>query len=178
VLGGGRRKGRLTELTLLLAARAQESVFDVQHDQARAAAEKALGSGMALDRFRLMVEAQGGDPRVVDDPWSVLTRAPVVVPLNAWTAGTLSQVDAEEIGRAAADLGAGRKAKGDPVDPSVGIVLRVKIGDPIDPTEPLGEIHARDRDQAARAAERVLTALAITEGAVEPPPLVYGWRDG
>jgi pyrimidine-nucleoside phosphorylase len=174
----GARRGRLTELTLELAAGAQESALGTSPDEARAAAEKALGSGKALERFRLMTEAQGGDPRVVDDPWSVLPKAPVVVPIHARDAGTLSQVDAEEIGRTAAGLGAGRKAKGDAIDPSVGIVLRAKIGDAVDPAEPVGEVHARDEAQATRAAQRLLDALTITEGPVEPPPLVYGWRDG
>jgi pyrimidine-nucleoside phosphorylase len=174
----GDRKGRLTDLAIELAARAQEVLLGAPADEARSLAEEALSSGDALDRFRRMVEAQGGDPRVADDPWSVLPAAPETHPIRPLSAGTLSAVDAEAIGRAAVELGAGRRAKSDPIDPAVGIVLRAKIGDLLDPGEPIGEVHARDRDHAVRAETQLVEALSVSETAVEPPPLVYGWHDG
>jgi thymidine phosphorylase len=124
-----------------------------------------------------MIEAQGGDRRVVDDPWSVLDRAPVVRPLTADGEGVLASVEAEEIGRAAVDLGAGRHHKGDPIDPSTGMVFRVRIGDRVARGDEIGEVHARDEDAAVAAAGRVNAALSFVDHEVEPPPLVYGWTD-
>jgi pyrimidine-nucleoside phosphorylase len=173
----GEHTGRLTELTLQLAARAQEALLGAAETEARERAERALSSGEALEAFRRMVEAQGGDPRVTDDPTGVLPRAPVVQPLLAPGAGAIAAIDAEAIGLAAVDLGAGRKRKGDPIDPAVGIVVHSKIGDRVAPGERIGEIHARDRDAAAAAAQRVASSLTLTENDVEPPPLVYGWHD-
>jgi pyrimidine-nucleoside phosphorylase len=172
----GDRKGRLTELTIELAVRAQEALLGVVEGEARERAERALASGAALEAFTRMVEAQGGDPRVVEDPAGVLPAAPVVRPLVPKETGTLAQVDAEAIGLAAVSLGAGRKRKGDPIDPAVGIVMRAKIGDPLSAAEPIGEIHARDEDAASFAEAQVLAALTLADTEVEPPPLVYGWH--
>ncbi|HXF72718.1 MAG TPA: thymidine phosphorylase [Actinomycetota bacterium] len=171
----GRSGGRVLELVLAFAAEALATLEGVPPEGARARAERALAAGEALDRFRRMVEAQGGDPRVVDDPWAVLPRAPVVRPIEAQRSGVLAAVDAEEIGRASVDLGAGRRRKGDRVDPAVGIVFRPKVGDRLERGEPLGEVHARDEDAARAAARRVLAALRVSDRAVEPPPLVHGW---
>ena len=131
--------------------------------------------GARSERFRAMVEAQGGDPRVADDPWAVLPRAPVVRALLADRGGVVRSMDAEAIGLASGALGAGRLHKGDPIDPAVGIVLRAKIGDRIEAGEPIGEVHARDDDAAIEAAARVNAALTLGEGDVTPPPLVHGW---
>ena len=122
----GTFRGRLRDLAVIFAARALEATEHVPHDEAVARAEHALDGGEALERFRLMVEAQGGDPRVVDDPEGVLPRAPVVLPIQAGTDGTLAAVDAEAIGSASVALGAGRIRKGDPIDPAVGLVVRMQ----------------------------------------------------
>jgi thymidine phosphorylase len=122
-----------------------------------------------------MVAAQGGDPRVADDPVAVLPRAPVVVPIEIDRDGYLSEVDAEAIGNASAALGAGRVHKDDPIDPAVGIVMRPKIGDALAAGQRIGEVHARDADAAGVAAARVVGALTLDRSPVEPPPLVHGW---
>ncbi len=172
----GESGGRLRELTLHFATHAQETLLSIPNLEAAERAERALASGEALESFRRMVEAQGGNPRVVDDPGAVLPAAPNVRPLEAGVGGTLSAIDAEEIGRASVTLGAGRERKGDTIDPAVGIVLRPKIGDRIEAGQPIGEIHARDQAGADMAAFQVLGALTVSEEAVEAPPLVYGWR--
>jgi pyrimidine-nucleoside phosphorylase len=171
----GESSGRLREAAVLFAARALELVNGIGHDEALAQAAAAIGSGQALERLRAMVEAQGGDPRVVDDPDGVLPVAPVREPLLADRSGVLATVAAEEIGLASVDLGAGRRHKGDPIDPAVGIVVHPKIGDRLEVGQPIGEVHARDRDGAAEAARRVLAAMDVTDGPVEPPPLIHAW---
>ena len=171
----GRGGGRLRELTLLFAARALELAQDVPHDDALARATEAIDGGAALERFGAMIAAQGGDPRVVEDPEGVLPRASVREPIVADRSGFLASVRAEEIGLASMALGAGRLRKGDPIDPAVGIVFRPKIGDRLDAGAELGEVHARDRDAAARASARVLGAIDVADDRVEPPPLVHVW---
>ena len=173
----GERSGRLAELTLAFAAAAQSVLLETREQEARRRAERALSSGEAFESFRRMVEAQGGDPRVVDDPLGILPRAPVAMPLPADRSGHLAAVDAEAIGRAAVSLGAGRIKKGDPVDPAVGIVFHPKVGDWLEPGQPMGEIRARSNDDAAAATATVNGALSLSEDPVVPPPLVYRWRD-
>jgi thymidine phosphorylase len=97
------------------------------------------------------------------------------VPIVAARAGYLAAVDAEAIGRASGDLGAGRKKKGDRIDPAVGIVFRPKVGDRLEPDEELGAVHARDEASGQAGVRRVLDALTVSEDPVEPPPLVFGW---
>jgi len=170
----GRMRGRLRELAIAFAARALAATDDRPLADLTAAAERAIDDGSALERFGMMIERQGGDRRVVDDPWAVLPRAPVVRPLLADRPGVLVAVDAEAIGLASGSLGAGRLRKGDPIDPAVGIVLHAKIGDRIAVGQPIGEVHARDGADADEATRRVLAALSTGEDA-GPPPLVHGW---
>jgi pyrimidine-nucleoside phosphorylase len=175
VLGGAR--GRLRELTVAFVARALIDTGAETAGDAVARAERALDDGAALERFARMVDAQGGDARVAEDPWSVLPRAPVVVPLTADRSGVVVGIDAEAIGRASGALGAGRVHKGDPVDPAVGIVVRSKVGDRLETGSAIGEVHARSDEGAAEAARRTLEALVVDDGPAAVPPLVYDWLD-
>ena len=172
----GERGGRLLDLVIELAAAAQVALGGAEEGEARRHARDAIASGRAAETFRAMVAAQGGDPRVIDDPAAVLPSAPVVRPILLERSGVLGGVDAEGLGRAAAALGAGRRRKGDPVDPAVGIVFAPKIGDEIHAGGTAGEIHARSEDAADEAHRRVVSALEVVDGPVDPPPLVYGWR--
>jgi pyrimidine-nucleoside phosphorylase len=173
----GEQHGRLRELTVAFAACALVECGMATAGEAPVRAEAAIEDGSALSLFGRMVQAQGGDPRVTEDPWAVLPRAPVVVPLVADRTGTVTSVDAEAIGGASGALGAGRARKGDPVDPAVGIVMRPKVGDRIEAGAPIGEVHARTDEDAAEAARRTLAALTLGDGPVDAPPLVHGWYD-
>jgi pyrimidine-nucleoside phosphorylase len=171
----GEQRGRLRELVVFFAARALERLGGVPFEEARARAERAIDGGSALDRFGRMVEAQGGDRRVVDDPRSVLPLAPVVVPLTLGRSGYVSRTDAAAIGTLSGALGAGRARKGDAIDPAVGIVLRVKIGDPCRADQEVGAIHARTSDDARVAIEGVRAAVEVGADPVEAPRLVHAW---
>ena len=173
----GEQGGRLAELTVVFAAAALVSLEGVPEEEARVRAEEALASGRGAETFARMVKAQGGDPRIVEDPWAVLPRASTVTAIASDRSGWLTAVDAEAVGRAAIGLGAGRRKKGDSIDPAVGLTLRAKVGDRIDAGAEIGEVHARDEEAASRAAEEVLGAVSISDEAAEPPPLVHGWRD-
>jgi pyrimidine-nucleoside phosphorylase len=173
----GEQTGRLTELALVFAAAALVALEGVREEEGRTRAEEALASGRGAETFARMVQAQGGDPRIVEDPWAVLPRASTLTPIASDRSGWLTAVDAEAVGRAAIGLGAGRRAKGDPIDPAVGLTLRAKVGDRVDAGEEIGEVHARDEEAASRATAEVLAAMSISDEAAEPPPLVHGWRD-
>jgi pyrimidine-nucleoside phosphorylase len=173
----GSQPGRLRDLAVAFAARGLAVTAGQDLEAARADAERAIDDGSALERFRAMIEAQRGDPRVVDDPRGVLPSAPVVLPIESDRTGTIHGMATHEIGLASGALGAGRVRKGDPVDPAVGIVVRCKIGDVLGRGEPVGEVHARDEEAARVAARTVLDALVIGDGPVTPPPLVHAWLE-
>jgi pyrimidine-nucleoside phosphorylase len=122
-------------------------------------------SGAAARRMEMLVEAQGGDPRVVARP-DLLPAAPVVRTVGADADGWVAEADARTIAEAALQLGAGRLRKGDPVDPAVGVVVLARVGDRLAPGAPLAEVHART-DAAAEAAEaRLRDAFRLSPEAV------------
>jgi pyrimidine-nucleoside phosphorylase len=172
----GELHGRLRDAAVVFAGEAVSRLLGVPMGEGRARAAAALDSGEALEAFRRMIQAQGGDPRVVDEPEQVLPSAPVRRPIMAERAGTLAAVDAEGLGRASGDLGAGRKKKGDAIDPSVGIVFLPKIGDRLVAGQELGRVHARSEGDAEAGVRAVHAAMTIGDEPVEPPPLVYGWH--
>ena len=100
------------------------------YDQCRDSAAQNLENGLALDKFRQMVAAQGGDVSFIEDP-SLLPKGPIQRAVEAPTAGFVQELHAARIGLAAMSLGAGRAKKGDPIDHSVGIVVERKVGDRI-----------------------------------------------
>ena len=173
----GTHRGDLRDLSVWFAARALEATVEESFEAASARAARALDDGSALERFGRMIQAQGGDPRVVDDPSAVLPRAPLVRPVVVPRGGTVTAIDAEDIGLAAGALGAGRIRKADPIDPAVGIVIRPKIGDQVETGDEIGEVHARTEDAAEGAIRRTLAALSLGEGPTRRPELVLGWRE-
>ncbi len=174
----GEERGRLRELTVAFAQEALVRLRGEDPTAAKAAAERALDDGTAAERFGRMIRAQGGDARVVEDPWAVLPAAPVRHEVRLPAGGALASVEAEDLGRIAAALGAGRMKKGDPIDPAVGLEFFPKIGDLLDAGERVAIVHARDEAAAAGAAERVLATARLVTGPVEAPPLVHGWHGG
>jgi pyrimidine-nucleoside phosphorylase len=127
--------------------------------------DEAIASGRALERFARMVDAQGGDPAVVDDP-ARLPAAPGRATVVAPRAGYLTGLDAELVGHAAVALGAGRSRAEDRVDPAVGLTLHAKPGDPLALGQPIVEIHYRDEASRDRAQALVASAIAVGD---EPP---------
>ncbi|MBK9518966.1 MAG: thymidine phosphorylase [Anaeromyxobacter sp.] len=139
---------------------------------ARARVERAILDGSGLATFRAVVAAQGGDPRVVDEPGR-LPRAAQVVPLLAPSAGVVEALDAEAVGLAAMALGAGRARVEDAVDPAVGVVLLRKVGDRVAAGEPLCLVHRNAGGEAqSLVAARLLGAYRIGGGPAAEPALV------
>jgi thymidine phosphorylase len=127
-----------------------------------ASAASALDDGRALETMRRVIEAQGGDPRVLDDV-SLLPTAPVRRELRAPESGVVERLDTRAIGEAVVVLGAGRARMDAEVDPSVGLLLDVKPGVRVSKGEAIGEVHAADQPAAERAAASVLAAIRIGE---------------
>jgi pyrimidine-nucleoside phosphorylase len=141
-------------------------------DAALDKAQNALGSGAAWEKFVLLVKAQGGDLRQVEDP-EKLAKAPLVRATPAPQSGFLGGLDAGEVGLAAVELGAGRARKGDPIDHTVGVVVHYKVGDFVEAGTPLFTIHANDEAKHATAEKRLLAAHTFSDQPVEPYPLFY-----
>lgn len=140
-------------------------------DAARRAMEVAISSGRALDRFRAVIEAQGGDPAVVDDPG----RLPQAAECELYAAprtGVVASVDPRTIGFGIIELGGGRRLVTDRVDHSVGFVLAVRPGDVVHEGEPLGTILARDGAGVETGRRTLREAIRIAEEAEYPLPLI------
>ncbi len=136
-------------------------------------AEEALREGRALQKFMTLVEIQGGDVRMVEDPQK-LPQAGYVETVSSPLSGYIAGINARTVGEAAVDLGAGRAKKGDPVDLSVGFVILHKVGDQVNAGDPLFVVHANDKDKMELARERLLAAHTWSETPCEPLPLFYG----
>ena len=141
-----------------------------EEDAARQVAE-ALSSGAALERFRANVEAQGGDPRVADDP-SVLSAAPVrreiALDHPYWPAG----LPAREVGYALVEIGGGRRAKGAEIDRSVGFELLRGPGERVEAGDSWCVVHAASEADAAAAATRLAGLAVWSPDPVKPASVV------
>jgi pyrimidine-nucleoside phosphorylase len=169
----GDRTGRFADVCLALAGHmAALAGLAKDGEHGTELARTALASGSALERFRRFVEAQGGEPRIVDDP-SLLPGAPVCHQVRAGRDGWLQAVDAEAVGRAAAGVGAGRQHKEDRIDLGVGIEFLVRVGDDVDGDRVVAHVLARDEATAERAGSEVLDALTWSDSPVDAPPLVH-----
>ncbi len=140
---------------------------------ARERLEHTIRSGAAAAKFAEVVAAQGGDPRVVDDP-SVLPVAANTSELTAPRAGWVTRCDALAVGRAAVRLGAGRATKEDNVDPAVGFELHAKEGDQVAEGDPLVTITWNDAGRLEAARELLVTAWEIGDEQPAPAPLIIG----
>jgi pyrimidine-nucleoside phosphorylase len=140
-------------------------------DAARRMMEIAIGTGRAAEHFQKIIEAQGGNPAVVDDP-ALLPQAAEVELYGAPRRGFVAAVEPRAIGRGIIALGGGRTTMEDRIDRSVGFVVTARPGDWVEQGEPLATIFARDRGgvEAGRAALRA--AVTIADEADPPLPLV------
>ncbi len=140
-------------------------------EAARAKLEKAITSGAAAKKFQEIIEAQGGNPAVVDDP-SVLPQAAEVEVYSAPRAGTVLEVLPRPIGRAVVQMGGGRQKVDDVVDPTVGFVISARPGDKVKKSEPLASIYARTPADVGLARRALDEAIRIGEGKAAMLPLI------
>ncbi len=163
--GGGPADTRwlTVELTALMC-----ELAGVTADRATARRELAarLDDGRALEVFRRMVVAQGGDERVLDDP-SRLPQPGAILDVSAPASGTVAFVDAQQLGRVVLQLGGGRMATTDEIDPAAGIDRLVQVGERVAQGQPLMRLLAKD---AARAELQAAAAAAAVRVTKEPVP--------
>jgi pyrimidine-nucleoside phosphorylase/thymidine phosphorylase len=140
-------------------------------DEARAACRRVLESGEALERFRTMIEAQGGDPRVVDHP-GILSGARRRIELPAPRGGVVERLRARRIGHATMLLGAGRSRVDSPIDHAVGVLLHRKVGEVVHEGEPLCSLLVNDETYLAEALETIAAAYTIGDGPAAASSLI------
>ena len=131
-----------------------------------------ISSGRALEKFRQMVELQGGDARVIDETGR-LPQAARTIQVASPAAGFVFSMQCEQIGTASVILGGGRERKEDSVDPAVGIVLHKKIGDQVGIREPLATIHYHSESRAERAHKLIVESVQIGDAAPPKRPLIH-----
>lgn len=171
----------LREVTLALGtemlalARRPDGQAVRRSDDARADArrelEEALASGRAAEKFKEVVEAQGGNPVVVDDP-AILPQAEQVEVYVSPASGTVLEVEPRALGRAVVRMGGGRQMVDDVVDPTVGFVITARPGQKVERDEPLASVYAKDAAGIALAKQALAQAIRIGAGEAKPLPLV------
>ncbi len=140
-------------------------------EEARILAERKLVDGSGYRKLKEVIQAQGGDPKVLDR-FELLPNATGVREITTPRAGFVSAIDAEYIGRAAAMIGAGRDCKDDEIDPAVGVILEVKVGAKVDAGSVLCRLYHTAEDRLDEAAELVEDAFRISGVKPEPRPLI------
>jgi pyrimidine-nucleoside phosphorylase len=144
--------------------------LETDRTAARERLEKSIRSGRALETFARIIEAQGGNPAVVEDP-GLLPQAGAVEVFSAQETGVVARVEPRPLGEAIVAMGGGRRVVSDTVDPSVGLVVTVKPGDRIDRGQPIASVFARDADGIALGMDALRRAIVPGERA-DPLPLV------
>jgi pyrimidine-nucleoside phosphorylase len=152
---------------LLLAGKAETI------EAAKELAAAARDDGRALQKFREMVAAQGGNVGQIDDP-DLLPQARYVENIVAPRDGYVAAMDTAELGWASVNLGGGRLIKSDHIDHAVGFILPIKIGDQVAAGQVIGAIHANDPAKLEEAREEILDAITFSDTPVEPLPDFYG----
>ncbi len=140
---------------------------DTDRAAARQRLETSVRSGRALETFARIIEAQGGNPAVVEDP-GVLPQAGAVEVFSASEEGLVERVEPRVIGEAIVAMGGGRRVVTDSVDPSVGFVITVKPGDRIERNQPIASVFARDAEGIALGMDALSRAIVVGE---RPAPL-------
>ncbi|HEX2420209.1 MAG TPA: hypothetical protein VHL55_01300, partial [Acidimicrobiia bacterium] len=163
----------LLEVTMALGVE-MLSVAGIEADpqEATRLLQKTIDDGSALEVFGRVVESQGGDRRVVDDPAAILPQAPHQSSLKAEMGGFVATLDAFRVGVAAMRLGAGRERKEDTIDPSVGIRIHRKVGDPVEEGERLLTLSYRHPARLDEALSVLEGAITIAPEATEVPSLL------
>lgn len=155
------------ELSIELAARMVVLAgIEKSVDAARTRIQGVHESGAALECFRRNVEAQGGDPRVCDDPAKILPLTEKAIEVESPRSGFVVKVETEEIGHAIAEAGGGRVRIEDRIDLKVGFVGNVKIGDQLRAGDLIGAVFCEDNDLGEQASQRIQAAYKIAD---QPP---------
>jgi pyrimidine-nucleoside phosphorylase len=162
----------LTQLSLELAARMiYLAKVTGTIEEARDLAQRKLMDGSGYHKFKEVIEAQGGDPRVLDR-FDLLPNASGAREITSPRAGFVTAIDAEDIGLASGMIGASRESRDAQVDPAVGVILEVKVGDKVEEGGVLCRIYYTGEDRLDEAAQLVEDAFRISAHAPEERQLI------
>lgn len=168
----GEGESDLTEVCLTLAAQMLSMVTGEDERTCYSMAKGAIDNGLAINKLREMISAQGGNANVVDD-YSLFKQPKYTAEIFSECDGYIEHTDAEKIGIASVILGAGREKKGDPIDPSAGIVLKKKTGDYVKKGEPLAAFYTDDEGKIEGAKQEFLDAFTFGNERTQPQKLIY-----
>ena len=146
------------------------SNVDESLDAARDRLRKIVSSGKALECFRQNVAAQGGEPRVCDDPAAFLPLVAESFKVESPRSGFVTKVNTSEIGHAIAAIGGGRVRIDDAIDPTVGFIAQAKIGDSVEDGAAIGIVYGRDHSSAQEAGKRIQASYEIGEQSPQEIP--------
>ncbi len=162
----------LTRISLELAAR---MIFlakiTTTLDEAREMAQQKLLYGSGYKKFKDVIEAQGGNPQVLDR-FELLPNATGVREISSPRAGYISAIDAEGIGKASSMIGAGRNTKEDSIDPAVGVILEVKVGQKVEGGAVLCRLYYTGEEHVEEASQQIEDAFRISASAPEERELI------
>ncbi len=168
--GGG--PGDLRAVVLSLGAELLALAAGEERPEARRRLAALLDDGSAAERFARLVERQGGDPAVLEDP-DRLPSAPFTGEHVAGREGWIAALDAREVGLAGVELGAGRRTRGAEIDPSVGFEILARPGERVEAGRPLVRIHAAGEADAEAARRRLEGAVSIVDRPPETPAAAW-----
>lgn len=170
----GRGARDLVELSIELSAEMilMAGVCDTIQE-ARTRAQSTIDDGSALERFRQVIAAQGGDPAVCDDPYRVLPQAQKQIPIIAAESGWISAIKARDVGHSIMLLGAGRARVDSMIDHAVGAEFLKKVGDHVESGETVAVLHVNQQSRLEQARTLFESAIVMTrEPLVQPMPVI------
>ena len=159
----GKKSGHLKEIALRIGSKLMimEGLAKTE-DEARKVLEGKISDGSAIEKFKEMVELQGGDPSYIDDT-DKFKKSSIIKDITSEETGFVKTIEAIEIGIASRDLGAGRHKKGDVLDLSAGIYLHKKVGDFVEKGEKIATIYTEKKNEVAGAIERIKAAYTFSD---------------
>ena len=159
----GKKSGHLKEIALRIGSKLMimEGLAKTE-DEARKVLEGKISDGSAIEKFKEMVELQGGDPSYIDDT-DKFKKSSIIKDITSEETGFVKSIEAIEIGIASRDLGAGRHKKGDVLDLSAGIYLHKKVGDFVEKGEKIATIYTEKENEVAGTIERIKAAYAFSD---------------
>ncbi|MGR5589690.1 thymidine phosphorylase [Peptoniphilus grossensis] len=159
----GKKSGHLKEIALRIGSKLMimEGLAKTE-DEARKVLEGKISDGSAIEKFKEMVELQGGDPSYIDDT-DKFKKSSIIKDITSEETGFVKAIEAIEIGIASRDLGAGRHKKGDVLDLSAGIYLHKKVGDFVEKGEKIATIYTEKENEVAGAIERIKAAYTFSD---------------
>lgn len=168
----GEGEKNLTEVCLRLAAQMLCMVTGRDDMVCRKMAKKSIEDGSALNKLREMITSQGGNADVIDNS-GAFKQPKFYVDIISERDGYISRTDAERVGIASVILGAGREKKGDPIDPSAGIILKKKTGDSVSKGDVLATFYTDDETRIDVAKREFLDALIFGNEKPSKQKLIY-----